>query len=314
MKAIALTTPSGPDGLTYREITRPVVAPHDLLVRVRAISLNPVDFKTASGKAMYGKLRTENPLILGWDIAGEVVEAGHEVTGFAVGDRVFGMLNFPGHGQAYAEYVRADPSQLAHIPEGVSYEDAAAATLAALTAWQNLIHLGKIGPGHRVLVHAAGGGVGHYAVQLAKERGAYVIATSSASKRDFVLGLGADEHIDYNEHKFEDVVAPVDVVLDSLSPEHLERSLKVVKPGGHLFTIAAGITDQLKAEANDRKVAVTHHLVHSNGEEMIGIASRLADGRLKSHVSKVYGFDELPAALEAIGAGGTQGKVVVRVD
>ncbi|WP_116125230.1 NADP-dependent oxidoreductase [Lewinella sp. IMCC34183] len=313
MKAYTLPTPSGPEGLLLRDIARPTVTPGSLIIRVHAISLNPVDVKTSHGKAMYDKLRHDDPLILGWDVAGEVVETGSNVEGFAVGDRVFGMIDFPGHGQAYAEYVRADGHHLAHIPENIGYEAAAATTLAALTAWQNLIHLAKIKEGQRVLIHAAGGGVGHFAVQLAKERGAYVIATSSGSKRDFVLGLGADEHIDYNEHKFEEAIEPVDVVLDSLGPDHLLRSLRVVKSGGHLFTIAAGISDSLKAQANERNVLVTHHLVQSNGEEMISLAARLSDGRLKAHVSQTYPFDQLPHALTDLEAGGTQGKRIVVV-
>ena len=311
MKAIVLDTPTGPDGLQYRDIAVSPIGSDDVIVKVHAISLNPVDVKTSHGKALFGSLQRNFPLILGWDIAGEITEVGSAETGFSIGDRVFGMVNFPGKGSAYAEYVAAPAAHLARIPDGVSYEDAAATTLAALTAWQNLIELGGLHEGQRVLIHAAGGGVGHYAVQLAKERGAYVIATSSASKRDFVLGLGADEHIDYEEQQFEDVIDPVDVVLDSRDPAHLDRSLKVLKPGGHLFTLAAGISDSLKQRANERDVLVTHHMVHSDGDQMRALAERLADGRLHAHVSKVYPFDELADAMRHVEEGSTEGKVVV---
>ncbi len=311
MKAYVLDTPTGPDGLQLRDIAVFPIGSDDVIIKIRAISINPVDVKTSHGKAIFESIRRNVPLILGWDIAGEITEVGSDGLPFKVGDRVFGMVHFPGQGSAYAEYVAAPANQLAHIPNTISYEDAAATTLAALTAWQNLIHLGKLKAGQRVLIHAAGGGVGHYAVQLAKERGAYVIATSSASKRDFVLGLGADEHVDYNEHKFEEVIEPVDVVLDSLDPDHLTRSLQVVKPGGHLFTIAAGISDTLKALADEKNVLVTHHLVKSDGKEMISLAERLADGRLKAHVSKTFPFSELPDALRYVEEGGTEGKVVV---
>ena len=314
MQAYTLYKPTGPDGLNLRELSTYPLGSDDVLIRVRAIGINPVDLKTCHGKGMYETLRTHDPLIPGWDVAGEVAELGDRDSPFAVGDRVFGMIHFPGQGSAFADYVTAPVDQLALIPAGVGYAEAAATCLAALTAWQNLIQLGNVRAGQRVLIHAAGGGVGHCAVQLAKERGAYVIATSSASKRDFVLGLGADEHLDYDAVKFEEVLEPVDIVLDSLTPEHLERSLKVVKRGGHLFTIAAGISDQLKADADRQGVLVTHHLVKSDGKQMEALAERLGDGRLKPHVSRTFPFGQLPDALRELEAGHVEGKLVVRVD
>ena len=311
MKTFVLTSPTGAAGLERKDLPTPTPSADEVLVRVSGISLNPVDFKCAHGKALYGSLKDNDPLILGWDISGTVTEIGAGVSAFRVGDRVFGMVNFPGHGKAYAEYVAAPADHLAHIPDGIGDEEAAATTLAALTAWQNLIQLADVQAGQRVLVHAAGGGVGHFAVQLAKERGAYVIATSSASKRDFVLGLGADEHIDYNERKFEEVLEPVDVVLDSLDPDHLRRSLEVVKPGGQLYTIAAGLNDALKSRAKEKDVKLTHHLVQSDGGQMTALAERLADGRLRAHVSNTYPFDQLPDAMREVEGGSTRGKTVV---
>lgn len=311
MQAYALTTPTGPDGLTLREMPDPTPAPGEVLVEVRARSLNPVDLKTSRGKALYGSLQTEQPLILGWDISGEVRAVGSGVTTFQPGDAVFGMVNFPGHGRAFATHVTAPADHLTRKPEGVSHASAAAATLAALTAWQNLFDLADLQAGQRVLIHAGGGGVGHYAIQLARERGAHVIATSSGGKRDFVLELGADEHVDYQKDKFEDVLEPVDVVLDSLDPDHLLRSLQIVKPGGRLMTIAAGLSDQLKERAEWKSVSLNHHLVQSNGEQMKALAERLADGRLTSHVSRTYPFDQLPDALRDLAGGSTQGKIIV---
>ncbi len=311
LKTFVLTSPTGASGLERRDLPTPTLSANEVLVKVSAISLNPVDIKCASGKALYDSLKDNDPLILGWDLAGKVTEIGAGVSAFAKGDRVFGMVNFPGHGRAYAEYVAAPADHLAHVPDAISDAEAAATTLAALTAWQNLIQLADVQTGQRVLVHAAGGGVGHYAVQLAKERGAYVIGTSSASKRDFVLGLGADEHIDYHEAKFEEVLEPVDVVLDSLDADHLSRSLKIVKPGGHLLTIAAGFTDALETRAKEKNVTLTHHLVQSDGGQMTALAERLTDGRLRAEVSKTYSFDQLPEALRDVQGGSTRGKVVV---
>ncbi|WP_116106901.1 NADP-dependent oxidoreductase [Lewinella sp. IMCC34191] len=314
MKAYTLTSPDGPDGLHLSELPVPRPGKGEVLIEVRALSLNPVDSKTARGKALYGSLKDEDPIVLGWDVAGRIKEVGEGAGKFVAGQDVFGMVNFPGHGKAYAEYVAAPVNQLALKPENVDFDEAAAATLAALTAWQNLIEIAQIKEGQRVLVHAAGGGVGHFAVQLAKERGAYVIGTGSASKQDFIRELGADEAINYEESKFEDVLSPVDVVLESLSPEHLERSLQIVKPGGKLLSIAAGLSDKLQEQAEFKSVELYHHLVESNGEQMQAIAERLADGRLKAHVSETFSLPNLPAALRKLEEGSTRGKIIIALN
>ena len=195
MKAIVLKTPGGVENLTIQEVERPTIKSGEVLIQVKAISINPVDVKSRSGKGVYGRIKDENPLILGWDILGIVVES--EDAKFKTGDAVFGMVQFPGHGRAYAEYVAAPASQLALKPQNITYEEAAAATLVALTAWQALVKNAQVQKGQKVLIHAASGGVGHMAVQIAKYLGATVVGTSSAKNRDYVLGLGADAHIDY---------------------------------------------------------------------------------------------------------------------
>ena len=314
MKAYTLSSPDGPDGLKLSDLDVPRPGPGEVLIGVRAISINPVDFKTGRGKALYGSLQDDQPLILGWDVAGTVKEVGEGVDRFEAGQRVFGMVNFPGHGKAYAQYVTAPAAHLAEIPAGIDFDAAAAATLAALTAWQNLYELADIQSGQRVLIHAAGGGVGHFAVQLARERGAHVIGTASASKQAFLRELGVDEAVDYEKEKFEDVLEPVDVVLESLSPDHLLRSIQLVKPGGKLLSIAAGLSDQLQERAEFKSVELHHHLVQSNGQQMQAIAERLADGRLVPHVSKTFAFANLPEALREVEGGSTRGKVVVLVE
>ncbi|WP_046242573.1 NADP-dependent oxidoreductase [Hymenobacter terrenus] len=310
MQAYTLTDTTGPAALHLTEVPTPTIGPDEVLVRTKALSLNPVDFKTSYGTAVYGAIKQHSPLILGWDISGEVTQVGAGVTTFQPGDEVFGMVNFPGHGRAYAEYVAAPASHLAHKPASVRHEDAAAATLAALTAWQVLAKAG-LRPGQRVLIHAAAGGVGHYAVQLAKELGAYVIATSSAAKRDFVLALGADEHVDYTQVRFEGVVAPVDLVIESIVGDNLARSLEVVKPGGSLISIIGGLTPELTERAQTIGIEAQALLVASNGQDQTAIAERLADGRLRSHVSLTLPFAQLPDALRQVEAGKTQGKVIV---
>lgn len=310
MQAFTFTGTSGPASLQLTDVPTPVVGDNDVLVRVRAISINPVDYKTTRGSGVYGRIAHEAPLIIGWDISGDVTEVGANVGQFKPGDAVFGMVDFPGMGRAHAEYVAAPADQLAHKPAGIAHEDAVAATLAALTAWQALIHKANVQPGQRVLIHAAGGGVGHYAVQIAKEAGAYVIGTSSTSKREFVLSLGADEHVDYTQVRFEDAVEPVDVVLDSLGGENLERSLRVVKPGGTLISIV-GMKPELVEQAAANDVRAYAYLVSSNGVDQTAIAERLADGRIRSHVAETFSFAQLPDALRTLEGGKTQGKIVV---
>ncbi|MBC7922729.1 MAG: NADP-dependent oxidoreductase [Ferruginibacter sp.] len=310
MHAFTLTGTSGPTALQPTEVATPTIGAEEVLVRVKAISLNPVDFKTSYGKGAYSFIKQESPLIPGWDISGEVTQVGANVRQFEPGDDVFGMINFPGHGRAYAEYVAAPANQLARKPAAITHEDAAAATLAAQTAWQFLVTKANVQAGQRVLVHAAAGGVGHYAVQLARELGAYVIGTSSAAKRDFVFALGADEHVDYTQGHFEDLVQPVDVVLDAVGGETTGRSLAVVKPGGTLISIV-GVSAELGARAQANGIQAYFFLVASNGEDQAAIAERLADGRLRSHVSLTLPFAQLPDALRQVEGGKTQGKIIV---
>jgi NADPH:quinone reductase-like Zn-dependent oxidoreductase len=310
MKAFTLTGTNGPSSLSLTDIATATAGPDEVLVRVKAISLNPVDFKASYGKAVYAMIAAETPLILGWDISGEVTEVGANVTRFQPGDEVFGMVNFPGHGRAYAEYVAAPASHLAHKPAAISHEEAAAATLAALTAWQVLTKA-NVRPGQRVLIHAAAGGVGHYAVQLAKERGAYVIGTASTAKGDFVRSLGADEHVDYTQVHFEGAVQPVDLVLDSIGGDNLARSLTVLRPGGNLISIVGGITPELVERAQAQGVTAAALLVASNGEDQTALAERLADGRLRSHIAATFPFAQLPDAMRQVEGGKTQGKVIV---
>lgn len=312
MQAFTLTGTNGPDSLYLTDVPTPTIGADDVLIRVKAISLNPVDYKTARGKAMWHTLSAQPPVIDGWDVAGQVTQTGANVVAFKPGDAVFGMVNFPGSGRAYAEYVAAPADHLAHQPANVSDQEAVAATLAALTAWQ-VLAAGNVQPGQRVLIHAAAGGVGHYAVQLATERGAYVIGTASTAKLDFVRSLRADEVIDYTQVRFEDAVAPVDFVFDPIGGPNLTRSLAVLKPGGTLISIVGGITPELTAQAEAKNIAASALLVASNGADQTALAERLADGRLRSHVSQTFPFSQLPDALRQVETGKTQGKIVVTV-
>lgn len=324
MKAIVLTAPGEIENLQLTDIPVPIPADREVLVQVKAISINPVDAfvrrdasrgNTSFLKHVLKLKDGESPIILGWDISGIVIQTGEGVTRFKKGDEVFGMVNFEGHGKAYAQYIAAPEEHLALKPGNITHAEAAAATLAALTAWQSLVTYAKIKAGDKVLIHAAAGGVGHYAVQIAKYFGAYVIGTSSAANRDFVLQLGADEHIDYNKERFEDRVQDATIVLDSLAiPGHLNRSLDALKPGGRLISLLTFFTDEVLVRQAEIKKVFTHRLgVTSNGEDMKAIASLLQNGKLHSTISQTFRFEEIHQAHLKVETGHTVGKLVITV-
>ncbi|HEV3411516.1 MAG TPA: NADP-dependent oxidoreductase [Puia sp.] len=308
MKAIVLNDFGGVEQLQVKELPVPGISDGEVLVRVKAISINPVDVKTRAGMALAEVLKDDKPIILGWDISGVVTESTSPL--FTEGDDVFGMIRFPGHGKAYADYVLAPAEQLALKPENTTHEQAAAATLASLTAWQAFSDFGRLRPGQRVLIHAAAGGVGHYAVQIARHIGAYVVATASAENRDFVLSLGANEFIDYKTQRFEEVAKDIDFVLDMVSAENSERSLSLLRKGGTLIA-TNGLSDATKDKAKARGIFARGMHVQSAGEDMQHIAQLLEEGELRSEVSKVFPFAQMADAHLQLETGRTKGKVVV---
>jgi NADPH:quinone reductase-like Zn-dependent oxidoreductase len=313
MKAIILKDFGGTDQLEYADIPVPGIKHHEVLIRSYAIGLNPVDVKTRKGKGQAARLKNEKPMILGWDVSGVVVETGASVSNFKYGDEVFGMINLPGAGKTYAEFVAAPSDQLALKPEGVSHEEAAAASLAAMTAWQALADQAQIKKGQSILIHAAAGGVGHFSVQIAKHVGAFVIGTSSAENKDFVLSTGADEHIDYKAVRFEDVCRPVDVVLDAIGGDNIERSLKVLKRGGTIVSLPSGVSEDVNDKAAAQGKKGIFFFVKSNGKDMQRIAGLLSNGSLRSHVSKKFSFEEIVDAHQLLESGKTRGKIVLGV-
>lgn len=309
MKAIVLKTAGSVENLEYVELAKPVTHEGEVLVKVKAISINPVDVKSRQGKGVYGRIKEENPLILGWDISGVVEES--KSSEFKIRDEVFGMVNFPGHGKAYAEYVAASANQLVLKPQNISFEEAAASTLVALTAYQALVHHANIQKGQNVLVHAASGGVGHIAVQLAKHLGAKVTGTSSLKNRDFVLGLGADSHIDYHSFDWKNADEKFDFVLDTIGGENIDHSLEVTKKGGSIISIPTGLNEEVTAKAESKGVKGYFILVQSSGDDMKQIANLLESGAIKPHVSKTFPFGQMREAHLEQETGRTVGKIVV---
>ena len=311
MKAILLEKAGGPENLHLTEVDKPSIKNNEVLVAVKAISLNPADVKPKYVdemlNSMYGEKR---PVILGWDIAGTITQVGTDVTNLKVGDKVFGMVNFPGVGNAYAEFVAAPENHLAIMPETISFEEAAATTLAALTALQILS--GRINKGDKVLIQAGSGGVGHFAIQIAKNMGAYVITTSSAKNKDFVLSIGADEHIDYHAQKFEEVLTDIDFVLDTLGGKVLENSVKVLKEGGTLFTtLDKDLPEDANAIVADKNLSINNILVHSSAEDMNTLKGMLENGSLKPNIYKTFAFEDMADAHTEVEKGRTVGKVIV---
>jgi NADPH:quinone reductase-like Zn-dependent oxidoreductase len=311
MKAMVLHGSGSTENLFFEEVPVPVITNEEVLIEMRSAGINPIDVKTRSGKGLYGMLKDEKPLILGWDISGIVTETGKNVTAFKKGDEVFGMINFPGHGKAYAEYAAAPTAHLALKPLPISHNEAAAASLAALTAWQALKAHAHIQKGQKVLIHAAAGGVGHYAVQIAKHYGAYTIGTASAANRNFVLSLGANECIDYKAAPLEEQVSGIDFVLDTIGGESIDHSLEAMKKGATIVSIPSGLNEAVTDKAGAKEMNGYTFKVRSNDNDMKEIASLLEKGIVKSHVSHVFSFNNIAKAHEQIETGRTRGKVVV---
>ncbi|MCY0917180.1 MULTISPECIES: NADP-dependent oxidoreductase [unclassified Streptomyces] len=306
MRAVVVSQWGGPEVLVEREIERPEPGMGEVLVRVRAAGVNPVDWKTRES----GGLIPWGPVpAVGWDVSGTVEAVGPGVTLYRVGDEVYGMPRFPQQAGAYAEYVTAPARHFARKPASLDHVEAAALPLAALTAWQALVDTAGVSAGQRVLVHAAAGGVGHLAVQIAKARGAYVIGTASAAKHALLRDLGADEVIDYRTADFEDVVSDIDVVIDAVGGDHGRRSLKVLKPGGHLVTLPG--PDGLPADAEG--VHATWLLVEPDLKGLEGIAALVEQGLLKPLVDTVLPLEQAAKAHEIGERGRTTGKIVLTV-
>jgi len=311
MKAIQIHQYGGPEVLQLEEAPRPAVEAGELLVRVHAAGVNPVDWKTRAGRGLAGRYGSDQfPLILGWDISGIVQEVGPGVSGFEIGDAVFGMPRFPGVAAAYAEYTAVPAAEVTHKPDSLSHVQAAALPLVSLTAWQALFEAADLQAGNKILIHAAAGGVGHVAVQLAKWRNAFVIGTASARNADYLAEIGVDQFVDYQSQRFEDVVSEVDVVLDTMSGETRQRSWGVLQPGGSLVSILGQPPAGTAVQFGVRSTSI---LVYPDGSQMAQIAALVDSGTIKPHVDAVFPLAEAAQAHEYVHRGHTRGKVVLEL-
>lgn len=315
MKAMVLKQFGGVENFALQRHPQPLVRAGEVLVRIRAIGIDPIDYKTRQGGGMADCVRSEQPMILGWDLSGEVVRTAADIIDFKTGDAVFGTIRFPGPGSTYAEFAAAPANQLARKPDNISHTEAAAATQSALTAWQALVKNGNIRTGQRVLIHGGAGGVGSYAVQIARNAGCYVIATAAGVDAEFVKGLGADEVIDYKTQRFEELAGDVDFILDTVGGENFVRSLDVLKPDGMIILLPSSEKAEADKAAAERGVKNYRHiLMRSCGEDMRRIAAMLAAGTLKAHVDRIYSFEQIPEAHEQLEHGKVHGKIVIAMD
>jgi NADPH:quinone reductase-like Zn-dependent oxidoreductase len=308
MKAVRMHGYGGPEVLLYEDAPRPVAGEGEVLVRIHAAGINPVDWKIRQGMTR-GFLDYKLPVILGWDFSGVVEEVGPGVTGWKKGDEVYARPDISRNG-AYAEYIAVKASEIGPKPKSLDHVHAAAIPLAALTAWQAMFDAAGLQAGQRILIHAAAGGVGTFAVQLAKWKGAYVIGTASARNHEFLRQLGADEVIDYTAFRFEDVVRDVDVVLDSMAGEVRSRSWQVLKKGGVLVSILGPPSQEEAARHNVRGTSV---FVQPNADQLRQL-SELADaGKVRPIIEAVVPLAEAAKAHEMNQTEHTRGKIVLQV-
>ncbi|AXQ53387.1 NADP-dependent oxidoreductase [Streptomyces koyangensis] len=309
MRAIIQESYGGPEVLHETRVPRPEPGPGEILIAVRAAGVNPTDWKHRARAGFVDRL----PLILGWDVSGVVEAVGYGVALFAPGEEVFGMLPYPHGSGSHAEYVVGPARAFTRKPTVIDHAQAGALPLVSLTAYQALIDTAGIGPGQRVLIHAAAGGVGHVAVQIAKAHGAYVIGTASAPKHDLLRELGADEVVDYRTTDVAEAVDGVDMVLDPLGGETRARSVGLLRPGGTLVSLLSGGTPEEAARAAERGVRTATMLVEADHAGMNAVADLVAAGALRPRVEATFPLAEAAAAHTLGETGRTTGKIVLEV-
>jgi len=311
MWAVQQQSWGGAEQLKLTEVERPVPLPTEVLVRVHAAGVNPVDVYTREGKAYMRALSL--PHIPGWDVAGVVEAVGYGVTRFRVGDEVFGMPWFPRAAGAYAQYIVAPSRHLALKPFGIDLVHAAALPLAGLSAWQMLVDVARVQPGMRVLINGGAGGVGHLAIQIAKQRGAHVIATARAEKHAFCRKLGADEVIDYTVTAVHERVCDADVVIELVGGETCLAMLKVLRKGGLLVSAQAAWAPSLYDEAKALGVRASAYLVEPDWRGLESLSALVESGVLQVHVQNVFALRDVARAHDLIWQRRVAGKVVLSI-
>lgn len=315
MIAVVMAEPGGPEVLTETVVDMPVPAIGEVLVRVSAAGVNPIDLKTRAGGGSAPLIRSY-PAILGVDFAGTVERPAFDAHPFQPGDSVYGMVPVPRVGGGYAEYVTVPAVSIARAPVTVTSAVSGAVPCAALTAWGCIVTVGKVQSGQRVLIHAGAGGVGHFAVQFARLAGAHVIATASEPNAAWLRELGAHEVIDYRSTRFEDATGDIDLVVDLIGNVHDNtgtRSLAVLRPGGLLINVPSGSWPGFREEAAAAGVRTTDIKALSATAELTEIAELIDAGSVTVHIDREFPLAEAADAHRLLGEGHTRGKIVLRV-
>ncbi|KAA9037576.1 NADP-dependent oxidoreductase [Ginsengibacter hankyongi] len=308
MKAIQIHEFGGPEVLKYEDAPKPTPAEDEVLIKVFASGVNPIDWKIRAGHAT-GKFPVQFPLIPGWDVSGEIEEVGGSIKNFRKGDEVYSRPD-PSKNGSYAEYVVVKANLVNLKPKSISHEKAAAVPLAGLTAWQALFDYGRLMKDQKVLIHAASGGVGTFAVQFAKWKGAYVIGTTSGKNIDFVEDLGADVVIDYKKEKFEDILKDIDLVIDLIGGDTQKRSLKVLKSGGRLITT---VQPENEEAAKEKNIHIESFLAKSIPEKLEQIKQLIDSGKVKPVIAVIMPLKDAAKAQQLSEEGHTRGKIVLQV-
>ena len=315
MRAMVMDSTGGPEVLHATEVAMPVRANAEFLIKVVAAGVNPIDVKTRAGRGVASAI-TQYPVVLGNDFSGVVVESPYESHPLKPGDEVYGMTMVPRLSGAYAEYLTVPAMSLARKPRSLSHVEAAGVPLAALTAWGAVVEVAKAHEGQRMLIHAGGGGVGHFAIQFAHFFGARVITTGSTRNARWLTELGADDVIDYSTTRFEEVASGVDVVIDLIGnvvDDTGTRSLTVLKPGGLLVNIPTGSWPSLVADATAAGMRATGYRVSPDGATLAVISRLIESGDVRVYVDQVFDLADAAAAHHAIETGHTRGKIVLSV-
>jgi NADPH:quinone reductase-like Zn-dependent oxidoreductase len=307
-RVIEIAKFGGPEVLQEKAVPVPVPGQGELLVKNEAAGVNPVDYKIRSGK--YPDVKEDKlPYILGRDVSGTIVQCGPSVSAFKVGDALIAMPAIDRGG--YAEYVLVKETEAAHKPAALDSIGGGAVPLAALTAWQGLFRHGQVKEGQKVLIHGGSGGVGHFAIQFAKAKGAFVATTVSGENIDFVRGLGADQAIDYKAQRFEDELSDIDMVFDLVAGEARDRSWAVLKRGGILVST---LTRPSQEKADQFGVRAMRYTVEESGHDLSKISQLIDQGKVRPMIAKTYPFERAIAAQIFLEKEHPAGKIVLVID
>lgn len=309
MKAVRIHAYGSENTLKYEDIPTPEIAPDDVLVKVKAASVNPVDWKIQAGY-LQTILPHQLPLTLGWDVSGVVEAIGPEVSDFQIGDEVYSRPNIARNG-TFAEFVAIKGSELAKKPRKMDHLHAAGIPLAGLTAYQALFQISNLKAGQKVLIHAAAGGVGSLAVQMAKIVGAHVIGTASEKNKAFLLELGVDTFIDYRNENFEKIVSDVDVVFDTIGGETQDKSWQTMKEGGVLVSV---VSPPSPDKAKEYNVKGEFLFIEPDAAQLTQIAQWIDEEKIHNHIEKIFPLDQVDQAFALSQSGRVRGKIIIQVN